>query len=92
MAELRIADLIAQRPMSSAELAIATGTRERSLHRMLRAVAACGIFAEIENDILWSKLPKRMQATDQERNNLVKFGARRTGLSPRVARPSALDE
>ncbi|MCH5376514.1 MAG: acetylserotonin O-methyltransferase [Planctomycetes bacterium] len=45
-AELRIADLLAHRPMTTAELAVETATDEKALHRMLRALAAFGIFAQ----------------------------------------------
>jgi hypothetical protein len=47
-AELGIADLIATRAMSLAELAQTTQVHERTLHRMMRALAAFGIFAEID--------------------------------------------
>jgi hypothetical protein len=46
VAELRIADLLADRAMSSSELAAATGADEPSLYRVLRALAALGVFAE----------------------------------------------
>jgi len=46
VAELGIADLLANRPMSSAELATATDTHEPSLYRVLRALAALGVFEE----------------------------------------------
>ncbi|MEU9640141.1 methyltransferase [Streptomyces tendae] len=45
-AELRIADLLAQGPRSALQLADATGTHAPSLHRMLRTLAACGVFTE----------------------------------------------
>lgn len=45
-AELRIADRLRERSMTCAELAAATGCHERSLHRVLRALAAFDIFAE----------------------------------------------
>jgi hypothetical protein len=45
-AELRIADLLANGPMSSGELATATHTHEPSLYRVLRALAALGVFEE----------------------------------------------
>jgi hypothetical protein len=43
---LGIADLLKDGPRSPAELAKATGTHERSLYRLLRALASVGIFAE----------------------------------------------
>ena len=45
-AQLGIADLIAQGVASTAELARRTGTHERSLYRILRALACVGIFTE----------------------------------------------
>jgi hypothetical protein len=45
-AELGIADLLQQQPRTCAELALATGTHERSLHRVLRALASFGVFGE----------------------------------------------
>ncbi len=42
-AELRIADLLADGPVSSADLARATRTHEPSLHRVLRLLAALGV-------------------------------------------------
>jgi hypothetical protein len=45
-AELGIADLLADGPMSSAQLAEATGTHEPSLYRVLRLLAALGVLAE----------------------------------------------
>ena len=48
VAELGIADLLADGPVSPAELARATGTHEPSLYRVLRLLAALGVFDEIE--------------------------------------------
>ena len=45
-AELGIADLLADGPQSSAELAAKTGTHEPSLYRVMRALAALGVFEE----------------------------------------------
>jgi SAM-dependent methyltransferase len=45
-AELGIADLLAERPRDIADLAAATGTDPTSLFRMLRALAAFGVFAQ----------------------------------------------
>ena len=45
-AELGIADLLADGPLSSSEVATATGTHEPSLYRVLRVLAALGVFAE----------------------------------------------
>ena len=45
-AKLGIADLLVGRPKTPAELAEATGTRADTLHRLLRALASRGVFAE----------------------------------------------
>jgi hypothetical protein len=47
-AELGIADLLANGPRSSSELAQATGSHPRALYRLLRALAGVGIFTEVE--------------------------------------------
>lgn len=46
VAELGIADLLANGPRSSSELAEATSTSQTHLHRVLRALAGCGLFAQ----------------------------------------------
>jgi hypothetical protein len=46
VAELGIADLLADGPMNSALLAQATGTHGPSLHRVLRLLASLGVFSE----------------------------------------------
>lgn len=46
-AKLEIADLLAQGPRTAADLAKATSTHERSLYRMLRALASVGVFSEL---------------------------------------------
>jgi SAM-dependent methyltransferase len=45
-AELRLADLLADGPATCTELARATGTHEPSLYRVLRLLAALGVFQE----------------------------------------------
>lgn len=45
-AELGVADLLDQQPRDLAQLAAATGANSRSLYRMLRTLAAFGVFAE----------------------------------------------
>jgi hypothetical protein len=47
-ASLGIADLLAHGPGSVDELAQLTGTQARSLYRLLRALASCGVFTEVE--------------------------------------------
>jgi SAM-dependent methyltransferase len=48
-ATLGIADLVAGAPVPIADLARATDADEQSLHRLLRALASLGIFAETEH-------------------------------------------
>jgi O-methyltransferase domain len=45
--ELGIADRLADGPVSSAELAAATGAHESSLYRVLRLLAGLGVFSEV---------------------------------------------
>jgi ubiquinone/menaquinone biosynthesis C-methylase UbiE len=45
-AKLGLADLLAEKPQAIAALAAATGTHERALYRLLRALASAGVFAE----------------------------------------------
>jgi hypothetical protein len=49
-AELGIADLLADGPRSSEELAQATSTHPRSLYRLLRLLCSIGVFTEIQTD------------------------------------------
>ena len=49
VAELGIADLLADGPLTSTELAAATATHEPSLYRVLRLLAALGVFDELES-------------------------------------------
>ncbi len=49
VAELGIADLVAGGPLSSSELARATGSHEPSLYRVLRVLAALGVFEELDS-------------------------------------------
>lgn len=48
-AELGIADLVAEEPVSVADLAAATGTDLDALYRVLRALAATGVFTEVRS-------------------------------------------
>ena len=45
--KLGLADLLKDGPKTSAELAASTGTHPSTLHRILRALASVGVFAEI---------------------------------------------
>lgn len=69
-AKLRVADALAAGPRSVADLAAETGTHAPSLHRLLRALASVGVFAE-ENgrfnqtplsEVLRSDVPGSMRA------------------------------
>lgn len=48
-AKLGIADLLKDGPRSAEFLSVATSTHERSLYRVLRAVASAGVFTELED-------------------------------------------
>ncbi len=47
-AELGLADLLADGPHASTDLATATGTHPSALYRLLRTLASVGLFAEVE--------------------------------------------
>ena len=49
-AKLGVADLLKDGPMPCGQLAAATGTDERSLYRLLRALSSAGIFVSLKND------------------------------------------
>src|SRR5262245_48722403 len=49
-ADLGVADLLADGPRSSAELAQATSTHPRSLYRVLRLLSSVGVFTELQPD------------------------------------------
>jgi SAM-dependent methyltransferase len=49
-AKLGIADLLGEKPKTSAELAAETNVDARSLHRVLRALSSVGIFTEVDPD------------------------------------------
>ncbi|GAC1604897.1 MAG: methyltransferase [Hymenobacter sp.] len=49
-AKLKLADLVAQRPQTSQELAAQTGTNEDALRRVLRLLSSVGIFSNREDD------------------------------------------
>ena len=50
VAELGIADHLADRPKTAAELAAVSGAKEDALHRVLQMLASRGVFAEEESD------------------------------------------
>src|SRR5882724_11738064 len=47
-AQLRIADVLAEGPRTTPQLAELTGTQTQPLYRLLRAVARLGVFAELD--------------------------------------------
>ena len=49
MAQLRIADLLAQGPRPAAELAVETWCHPDSLYRFLRALASAGLLRELDS-------------------------------------------
>jgi hypothetical protein len=49
VARLGIADLLADGPKASGELAVATGIDGRALHRVLRALASLEVFVEVDD-------------------------------------------
>lgn len=57
VAELRIADLLAERPRSVDELAAETGAHAPSLYRFMRALASCGVFAETGDERVFELTP-----------------------------------
>jgi len=70
-AKLGIADLLVKGPLSCEDLAARTRTHERSLHRVLRALASIGIFSEVTArhfantplaNLLRSEAPNSMRA------------------------------
>jgi hypothetical protein len=50
-AKLEVADLLVTKPQTVSELAIKTGTHERSLYRLLRSLASIGVFEEVDTKV-----------------------------------------
>ena len=76
-AKLKIADLLAEKPVSVAELARATETHERSLYRVLRSLAGVGIFAETEPQTFTNTAysePLRSDAPNSMRDGAIFMG------------------
>ena len=76
-AKLGVADLLAEKPQTVAALAAATGTHERSLYRLLRALASEGVFAEIDPKVFsLTPLaePLRRDAPNSLRDGVVFMG------------------
>ena len=77
VAKLGIADLLVAGPRSVEELAAETGSHARSLYRVLRSLAAVGVFQETEPRVIGlSPLaePLRSDAPDSRRNMMIFMG------------------
>jgi hypothetical protein len=77
-AELGIADSLAEKPKSVAQLASDTNTHERSLYRILRSLASVGVFAETEKGVFANtpySEPLRAGAPNSMRNGAIFMGA-----------------
>lgn len=76
-ARLGIADHLRDGPLPVADLATATGTHARSLHRLLRALASAGVFAET-GDGAFGLTPAaeflRSDAPDSMRSLAIMYG------------------
>ncbi|WP_328691602.1 acetylserotonin O-methyltransferase [Streptomyces caniferus] len=79
-AELKIADLLADGPRPTAELAEASSTRPAALYRLLRALAGRGVFTEVESgrfgltpvgECLRSDHPRSVRATVAQAGRLT---------------------
>ena len=78
VAELKIADSLAEKPQSVAELAATTGTHARALYRILRSLASVGIFVETETQVFANtpySEPLRSDAPNSMRNGAIFMGA-----------------
>ena len=56
-AELRVADALANGPLAVADVAREVGVDPATLHRLLRALASDGVFAEIEHGVFRNTAP-----------------------------------
>ena len=77
-AELNIADMLAEKPQSVADLAAATETHEGALYRVLRSLASVGIFTETDGKIFANtpySEPLRSGAPNSMRNGAIFMGA-----------------
>ena len=63
-AQLRVADQLKDGPKDISDLAAATGTHALSLHRLLRALASLGVFAEVQDGIFTHTPLSRLLQTD----------------------------
>jgi hypothetical protein len=76
-ARLGLPDLLAEGPKTAEELAVATKTHGRSLHRLLRALASTGVFAE-RTDGKFESTPLsdtlRAETADSQRAFALSYG------------------
>ena len=89
VAELGIADLLADRPMSAAQLAQATGTHERSLYRVLRLLVALGVLREEQDGcfgltVVGERLRSDVAASMRSWARLIDFVGAFPGFEPIV--------
>jgi len=89
VAELGIADLLADRPMSAAQLAQATGTHERSLYRVLRLLVALGVLREEQDGffgltVVGERLRSDVAASMRSWARLIDFAGAFPGFEPIV--------
>ena len=78
-AKLGVADLLAAGPKTPAEIGTATGTQAAAMHRVLRALAGAGVFAEDESGrfgLTPLAGPLRSDAADSIRSYAVMSGER----------------
>jgi ubiquinone/menaquinone biosynthesis C-methylase UbiE len=76
-AKLGLADLLAAGPKSVSEMAAATDTHERALHRILRSLAGVGVFRESDPEVFeLTPLagPLRSDAPSSLRNGMIFMG------------------
>lgn len=76
-ARLGIADLLAEKPLHTGELAAATRTEERALYRVLRSLASVGVFREVDPKV-FALTPAaellRSDAPNSMRNGMIFMG------------------
>jgi cyclopropane fatty-acyl-phospholipid synthase-like methyltransferase len=75
-AELGIADLLANGPLNTADLATATGTHAPSLYRLMRALSSIGIFTESAPHSFALTALGESLCSDQLRPQALLFGSR----------------
>jgi O-methyltransferase domain/IclR helix-turn-helix domain len=91
-ADLRVAELLADGPRPVAELAAASGADAATLHRILRALASDGVFAEDEPGVFRNTDASELLRGDSWREFAHLFGTvfldAATTLDPRTTEPT----